>query len=111
MTSGQLLRDARRRHSVSQARLAARASTTQSAISRIERDRVSPSVETLRSLLYLLGEDLVLGSEERDSGIDRTLNRANFQFTAADRVARGLHFAEFVRRNRGSARRPSIEAA
>ena len=35
--------------------LAVRAGTTQSAISRIERDRVSPSVETLRELLYLLG--------------------------------------------------------
>lgn len=111
MTSGQLLRDARRRHGVSQARLAARASTTQSAISRIERDRVSPSVETLRSLLHLLGEDLVLASEERDSGIDRTLNRFNLQYTAADRVSRGLDFADFVRRNRGVARPPSTEAA
>ena len=69
-TPGQILQAARRRHGVSQARLAARAGTTQSAISRIERDRVSPSVETLRSLLHLLGEDLELGAKERDSGID-----------------------------------------
>ena len=48
--------------------LAIRAGTTQSAISRIERDRVSPSVETLRELLYLLGEDLSLSSEVRDFG-------------------------------------------
>ena len=59
-TPGQLLREARRRHGVTQAQLAIRASTTQSAISRIERDQVSPSVETLRELLHLLGEDLVL---------------------------------------------------
>ncbi|MDP9227535.1 MAG: helix-turn-helix domain-containing protein, partial [Actinomycetota bacterium] len=42
-TPGQLLREARRRHGVSQKRLAIRAGTTQSAISRIEGDRVSPS--------------------------------------------------------------------
>jgi transcriptional regulator with XRE-family HTH domain len=100
---GKLIREARRRHGVSQARLAARAGTTQSAISRIERDRVSPSVETLRELLYLLGEDLALGSQERDSGIDRTLNQGNLRFTPAERVTRGLDFADFVRRNRGIA--------
>jgi transcriptional regulator with XRE-family HTH domain len=102
-TPGQLLRAARERHGVSQKRLAMRASTTQSAISRIERDRVSPSVETLRELLYLLGEDLTLGAEERNSGIDRTLNAENLRLSAAERVRKGLAFADFVRRNRGSA--------
>lgn len=103
-TPGQLVRDARRRHKVSQARLARRAGTTQSAISRIERDHVSPSVETLRELLHLLGEDLVLRVEELDSGIDRALTRANLELAPHDRVVRGLQFADFVRRNRGSAR-------
>ncbi len=82
-----------------------RAGTTQSAISRIERDRVSPSVETLRELLYLLGEDLELGTQVRDSGIDRTLNAKNLTLTPAQRVRQGLAFAEFVRRNRGAALR------
>lgn len=102
MSPGAVLRDARERHGVSQKRLATRASTTQSAISRIERDRVSPSVETLRELLFLLGEDLVLGSEARDAGIDRTLNQENLALPASDRVRRGLEFADFVRRNRGA---------
>ena len=101
MTSGELLRDARRRHGVSQQSLATRASTTQSAISRIERDRVSPSVETLRELLYLLGEDLILKSEVRYFGIDRTLNQSNLTFTPEQRGRRGMEFADFVRRNRG----------
>ncbi len=100
-TAGQLLRAARRRHGVSQARLAARAGTTQSAISRIENDRVSPSVETLWELLYLLGEDLELASQRRDSGVDITLNEANLRFTPADRVKRGLSLADSVRRTRG----------
>jgi transcriptional regulator with XRE-family HTH domain len=72
-TPGELLREARERHGVSQKRLAMRAGTTQSAISRIERDRISPTVETLRELLYLLGEDLKLGATRRDAGIDATL--------------------------------------
>ena len=97
------------RHRVSQARLAARAGTTQSAISRIERDQVSPSVETLRSLVRLLGEDLVLGSEPRDAGIDRTLIRERLRATPAERVEYGLEFADFVIRNRGAVR--SREAA
>jgi transcriptional regulator with XRE-family HTH domain len=101
-TPGRLLREARRRHGVSQARLAARAGTTQSAISRIERDRVSPSVETLRSLLHLLGEDLALGSAERDSGIDRTLIRERFRQTPEERVDYGLGFADFVIEQRRS---------
>ena len=104
MSPGELLRDARRRHGVSQARLATRAGTTQSAISRIESDRVSPSVETLRSLLHLLGENLELGAKQRDTGIDVTLNRANLRHTPADRVRQGMALADFVRRHRGAAR-------
>ncbi len=97
---GELLRAARRRHGVSQARLAARASTTQSAISRIERDRVSPSVETLRSLLHLLGEDLELGVAERDTGIDRTMIRERLGSTTGERVEYGTAFTDSLIRGR-----------
>ena len=103
-TPGQLLREARRRHGVSQTRLATRAGTTQSAISRIESDRVSPSVETLRSLLHLLGEDLVLSGQERDTGIDRAMTRGNLARNPDERVKYGLQFADLVRRNRGAAK-------
>ena len=68
-TSGQILREARLRHEVSQGQLASRAGTTQSAISRIERDRISPSVETLRELLFLLGEELLLTVKPREWGV------------------------------------------
>lgn len=98
---GELLRDARRRHGVSQKRLAIRAGTTQSAISRIERDGVSPSVETLRELLRLLGEDLVVETRPREWGVDATLNRSNFEFTPDQRIRRGLGFADMVRQVRG----------
>jgi transcriptional regulator with XRE-family HTH domain len=102
---GQLLKDSRRRHGVSQARLAARAGTTQSAVSRIERDQISPSVATLRSLLHLLGEDLVIDAKARDSGIDRSLIRERFRLSPSERVDYGLEFADFVAQNRGGAPR------
>jgi transcriptional regulator with XRE-family HTH domain len=98
-TPGQLLNQARRSHGVSQRRLAIRAGTTQSAISRIERDRVSPSVETLRELLRLLGEDLSLGIEPRDWGIDSTLIRERFALTPSERLDYGLAFANQVIEN------------
>lgn len=93
MTPGELLKQARRRHGVSQGSLAVRARTTQSAISRIERDRVSPSVETLRELLYLLGEDLAIESTERDFGIDRTLNESALRRSPSQRLDYGIAFA------------------
>ena len=95
-TPGELLKEARGRHGVSQKQLAMRASTTQSAISRIERDRVSPSVETLRELLYLLGEDLDLAVSPRDSGIDPTLNVERLKISPTERLEYGMAFANQV---------------
>lgn len=102
-TAGQLLREARVRRGVSQKRLAARASTTQSAISRIEHDRVSPTVETLQGLLHMLGEDLQMESTERDAGIDRPMVRGNLSLSAGERLARAQEHARFVLRNKGKA--------
>lgn len=101
MSPGELLREARKRHGVSQKRLAIRAGTTQSAISRIERDRVSPSVDTLRALLDLLGEDLAIAAERRDSGVDLSLNKGSLRRSPSERLRYGLAFADMVRQNRG----------
>jgi transcriptional regulator with XRE-family HTH domain len=98
---GEVLRDARRRHGVSQSQLAIRAGTRQSAISRIESGRVSPTFETLRTLLDLLGENLTVASERPDTGIDLTLNEGNLRLSSSDRVTRGLGFADTVREMRG----------
>src|SRR5438067_9387416 len=87
MTSGELLRDARRRHGLTQQQLAARARTSQAAISRIERDLVSPSVDTLTTLLDLMGEELVLDTEAIDYGHDRTLLQQNLRRTVTDRIS------------------------
>jgi transcriptional regulator with XRE-family HTH domain len=98
VTAGELLRAARRRHGLTQAQLAARARTSQAAISRIERDLVSPSVATLATLLDLMGEELVLSSEAIDYGHDVTLIRENLKLTPEERIRRQAAWANGVRR-------------
>ncbi len=105
MTAAELLRETRRRHGVTQAQLAARARTSQAAISRIERGLVSPTVETLATLLDLLGEELSLDAQPIDYGHDRTLLRQNLERSVSDRIDHGVSFANFVLRNRGAAHR------
>src|SRR5437899_12664065 len=105
MTPGELLRATRRRHGLTQYQLAARARTSQAAISRIERGLVSPSVATLAQLLDLMGEELVLGAERIEYGHDPTLIRQNLAKTVGDRIAHGASFANFVLRNRGATAR------
>jgi transcriptional regulator with XRE-family HTH domain len=109
-TPGEILREARRRHGLSQARLAVRAGTTQSAISRIERDQVSPTVETLRVLLHLLGEDLRLGTELRDFGIDSSQVLARKRAAPTERLDYAGDMADFVARYRGKARTAKVPA-
>lgn len=70
---GAFLREARVDCGISQGELATRANTTQSAISRIESGKSSPSFDTLRELLRLLGADLVLEATPREAGPGPTL--------------------------------------
>jgi transcriptional regulator with XRE-family HTH domain len=95
---GDLLREARTGYGISQKELAIRANTTQSAISRIESGKSSPSFETLRELLRLLNADLILDAAARDTGIDATLNELNFGFSPSARIERGLGWADQILR-------------
>jgi transcriptional regulator with XRE-family HTH domain len=88
---------------VTQAQLAARARTSQAAISRIERGLVSPSVSTLATLLDLLGEGLELTATPIDYGHDRSLLQRNLAMSVSDRIDHAVSVAEFVLRNRGAA--------
>lgn len=96
--AGELLREVRAGYGISQKELATRANTTQSAISRIESGKVSPSFETLRELLRLLNADLVIDAAARDTGVDPTLNELNFGFAPSARVERGLGWADQILR-------------
>lgn len=96
-SAGTLLRAARRRHGLTQAQLAARARTSQAAISRIERGLVSPSVAMLARLLDLMGEELVLEAGPIDYGHDRTLIEENLKRTPEERIDHMASFANFAR--------------
>ena len=101
MTAGQLVREARERHGLTQKQLAIRARTSQAAISRIERGLVSPTVETLEKLLAMVNEELVLEARELDWGHDVTLNRGNLRLDVGQRIANAEAFDDFARALRG----------
>ncbi len=105
MTAGELLREARKRHGLTQRQLAARARTSQAAISRIERDLVSPSVATLAELLWMMNEELVLDAKSVDWGFDLTLNRARLAVSPDERVRRGVVHSRRMKEIRGIAQR------
>ena len=104
MNAGELLGEARRRHGLTQRELATRARTSQAAISRIERGRVSPGVDTLADLLWLMNERLELGAEPVDWGHDATLNAASLALPAHARIARQASWSRGMKRIRDAAR-------
>ncbi len=82
---GELIREARRAAGLTQAQLASRASTTQSAIARLESGRTSPTVANLDRVLRAAGRRLEL--DGRDLDLDMSLVRANLTLTPAERLA------------------------
>jgi transcriptional regulator with XRE-family HTH domain len=74
--------------------LALRAGTTQSWISLIERGQVEPSVEMLRRLLLVMGEELVLGSRPMasDADHDPVAFAANRRLQPHERVEEALRW-------------------
>ncbi len=59
---GPLVRETRRRHGIDQAELARRLGTSQAAISRVERDLVSPSLATLNRIMEAMGQTLLVST-------------------------------------------------
>lgn len=86
MNAASLIRDARRRHGVSQRTLALRAGTDQAAVSRIESGRNSPSVETVERLLAAMGEELKLEATPMEREHDPLHLRAALARTPAERL-------------------------
>jgi transcriptional regulator with XRE-family HTH domain len=83
---GELVRSARKRHSVSQQALALRAQTDQAAISRIERGEVSPTFETVERLLAAMGERLSTEGEPLERDYDPLHLRASLRRTPEERL-------------------------
>jgi transcriptional regulator with XRE-family HTH domain len=108
VTPGELIRLVRARHGLSQQRLARRVGTKQSAISRLEADKNSPSVETLEQILNAMGETLELFSVPLERDYDPLHRRAVASRSPAERLALGVSWnrmagrlAEAGRRARG----------
>lgn len=107
MTSGELIKAARHRHGLSQRRLAVRAGASQAWISRVERNEVSPSVESLDRLLLVMGEGLRLRSERLAGGDeDQAWRRIHRARSAAERLERAFDAAAFASELRGAAAPP-----
>jgi uncharacterized protein len=90
VTPGELIRTTRARRGLSQERLARRVGTRQSAISRLEADEVSPSVETLELLLRAMGERLELASSPLERDYDPVHRRATAARSHEERLALGI---------------------
>ncbi|MET0305929.1 MAG: helix-turn-helix transcriptional regulator [Solirubrobacterales bacterium] len=90
MTPGELIRTTRLRRGLSQARLARRVGTRQSAVSRLEADEVSPSAETLDLWLRAMGECLELGAVSPHRDYDPLHRKAAADRSPAERLALGI---------------------
>src|SRR5688572_21181294 len=80
-----LLREARHEAGISQAELAKRLSTTQSAVARLERPGANPRVDTLDRALRAVGRQLELGTTERSPNFDLTLLPSQLRLSHAER--------------------------
>ena len=98
MITGAFIREIRRAHDLDQSALARRAGTTQTYISRIERDEVSPSVRTLERLLHSMGLRLRLEVEPLSPGNASVEQlRADLKrLTARERLEQAMQLSEYL---------------
>lgn len=100
---GEFLRATRLRHGLDQGELASRANTDQPAISRIERDVVSPSLETLNRLIEAMGETLMLSTQRLDESVPGGSNQSlaevlanHRELTSEERLAQAAKLSEIA---------------
>jgi transcriptional regulator with XRE-family HTH domain len=106
LASGRLIRDARQLAGLTQAELARRLGTTQSAVSNWERGHDTPRVDTLARILEACGfvADVTF---RRQDDVDRAQLRENLTMTPAER----LESVRNVSKLRAAARPVEREAA
>lgn len=95
MRPGELIKERRIRHGLSQRRLAHRAGTSQSAIARIERGDEDVTWTRLESLLLAIGEQPVLESKPVAARYDAWDLEEQRQRPPALRLANGLALNKF----------------
>jgi transcriptional regulator with XRE-family HTH domain len=97
------IHEARRRAGLTQAELAKRAGTTQSAIARWESGRSEPSFSKLRRLVRACGLELRGSLHELDPG-EETLIERNLTLTPAERLEQLVRTVEFIEAGRAALR-------
>ena len=96
MKGNHLVREARRRAGLTQAELAARAGTTQSAIARLERGATTPTLETISNLVRAAGFDLTIRIAPSDDDHDWSLLQQNLRLSPTQRVQKSKKALQFV---------------
>jgi transcriptional regulator with XRE-family HTH domain len=104
MSGGTLVREARRRASLTQTDLADRLGTTQSAIARMERSRTSPSFARVVHAVRACGLDLVPALLPIDDA-DWSVASTNLLLDPEDRVRRHQAALRFAMAGREALRR------
>ena len=97
---GALVRDARRRAGLSQSELAAKAGTTQSAVSRWERGHDVPRADTLVELLRACGFEADVVLRPRDTGVDRAQIRGMLRMSPEGRVQSSANVSRMLANTR-----------
>lgn len=92
MTPGTLISEARRAAGLTQAELARRLGTTQSAVARLEQSRSNPTVSQLQRAVAAAGGRLELTVSPVGSNVDESLIVEQLKLTPAQRV-RGFEAA------------------
>lgn len=105
MTPGELIRETRLRRGLSQKRLARRLGTHQSAISRLEADKNSPSVETLDMVLRAMGERLEISAGRAERDYDLLHRQATAARPLEERLALGISWNRMAGRLAAAGRR------
>jgi transcriptional regulator with XRE-family HTH domain len=96
MRGNHLVREARKRAGLTQAELAARAGTTQSAIARLESGATTPTLETISKLVRAAGFDLTIGIAKTDDDHDWSLVQQNLRLTPTQRVEKSKKALRFM---------------
>lgn len=105
MDAGALIRTRRRRRGLTQAQLALRSGTTQTAISRLESGARSPTVQTLGRILLVMGEDLRLGVGPLPHAYDDAHLRAERALSPRRRLERAFAWMRLNEAVRAGGRR------
>jgi transcriptional regulator with XRE-family HTH domain len=100
MKGNHLVREARKRAGLTQAELAARAGTTQSAIARLERGATTPTLDTISKLVRAAGFDLDFRIVGTDDEQDWSIVQQTRRLSPTQRVRQNSRAVGFIQRAR-----------